>query len=162
MAAPTLVERQTPVGSRLKTGHPTLYAFSADPDVSIWETAAKPPGWEGGDKIPTTTYHNEDLRTFAARVLKEMTDGEMTVAYDPRCYPQIRALINVEGIVTVHFPNGSALSFYGYLQNFEPDDTSEEEMPTASCTIVATNTDPATGTEELPVYFPASGTGTGT
>jgi hypothetical protein len=152
----TTTARATPVGNRLKRGFRILIAFAADPDVSIWEKTVKPPGVDGGEPVDTTTQHNVDVRTFAARVLKGITEGQSKVAYDPACYPQLIALINVETWMTVHFPDGSTVDFCGFLRTFVPAEAEEPTQPEATVTFTATNQDPDTGLEQLPVYTAAA------
>lgn len=154
MTAPAVTARSAPVGPRMDDGHKTLIAFAADPDVSLWEKTVTPPGLDGGDAIETTTMHNNVLRTMAARQLKTLTDMTTMVAYLPAAFTQLLALINIETSITLHWPNNSSLSFYGYLRTFEPGDISEGEQPEATVTITPTNVDPVTRGEELPVYTP--------
>lgn len=143
--------RQTPLGTALDDGYQTLIAFAADPDVSFWEKTVTPPPVEGGDKIDVTTQHNQAWRTGAARSLKEMGEVSVTAAYDPQVYGQIIALINQNTLITVHFPDGSSLDFWGYLSSFAPSELSEGEQPEAEITIQATLRD-NNGNETAPVY----------
>lgn len=156
--APTPTARQTPAGIKLGDGYQTLITFAADPDVSLWEKTIKPPGIDGGEAIDTTTMHNEDLRTKSSRQLKDMTDSTGKCGYDPDVYNQIKNLVNVETTVTVTFPDGSTLAYYGYLRVFEPDELAEGTFPEASFTITPTNTDPTTGGEEDYVLTSVPGT----
>lgn len=142
--------RTTPTGDRLDDGYQTLIAFAADADVDLWEKTVQPPGVEGGDEVDTTTMHNETWRSRAARALKTLTNSSMTVAYDPAVYDQILSLINVNGWITVHFPDGSTLDFVGFLKNFTPNDLSEGAQPEATCEIVPTNV--LAGAETAPDY----------
>lgn len=158
MTAPTLTARTTPVGLKLNDGFSTKIAFAADPDISFWEKTVQPPGWDGGDAIDVTTMHNTTYRTFAARALVTLTESSLTVMYDPACYTQIRAIINVETSISVHFPDGSTLTFYGYLRSFEVGDHVEGEPPEATIVIQPTNVDPVTGGEEAPVVVSVAGT----
>ena len=148
----TTTARVTPHGIRLDDGFSTKIAFAADPDVSFWEKTVTPPGIDGGDAIETTTMHNVTWRTMAARALKTLTDAATTVAYDPQVIDQINALINVEGWITVSFPNGDTLDFFGFLKSFTPGDLVEGGFPDAEVVIVCTNKDPATGLESAPVF----------
>lgn len=158
MAAPTLTARSTPAGIKLDDGYSTKIAFNRDPDVSLWEKTVKPPGIDGGDAIETTTMHNSTWRTMSSRALRTLTESTFTAAYDPKVYDQIVALINAEGSITCHFPDGSTLTFYGYLKTFEVNDHSEGEQPEATCTIVPTNYDPVNRVEAAPVLVDVSGT----
>lgn len=144
--------RTTPHGIKMDDGFSTKIAFAADPDVSFWEKTVTPPGIDGGDAIETTTMHNTTWRSMAARALKTLTESSITVAWDPQVYDQIVALVNVEGLITVWFPNGDALDFYGYLKSFTPGDMSEGSPPEAEISIVPTNINPTTGAEAAPVF----------
>lgn len=154
----TTTARSTPIGTMLGDGFSTKICFTADPDVSFWEKTVQPPGIDGGDKVNNTTMFNTTYRTYHARYLKEMTDSKVMVAYDPRVYPQIVALINVATSITVYFPNGGKLAFYGYLKSFEFSENSEGNQPEATATIVCTNTNPSTGAEAGPEYTSENGT----
>ena len=158
MAAPTLTARQDPAGIKLKDGYKSVYAFNRDPDISLWEMEVGPPGMDGGDAIETSTMHNDIWRTMAARALKTLTESTFTFAYDPAVYTQLNNLINEEGSITQHFPDGSTLTFYGYLRVVEFDPLVEGEMPTGTATVTPTNQDPVTGAEEGPVVASVAGT----
>lgn len=158
MAAPTTTARQTPVGIKLDDGYSTKIAFARRPAVSFWEKTVQPPGMDGGDAIDTTTMHNTLWRTMSARALITLTESSTTVAYDPRVYTDILTLLNQEGSVTCHFPDGSKLDFYGYLKTFEPSDNTEGEQPEATVTIVPTNYDPVNRVEAAPVLTEVTGT----
>lgn len=156
--APTPTARQTPAGIKLDDGYQTLVTFAAVPTISFWEKTVTPPGLDGGDGIDTTTMWNSDWRTKSPRSLVTMTDFTMTAAYDPNLYNSILSLLNRETTVTVTFPDGSTLAFYGFLKSFEPDSLSEGEQPVCTITVVPTNQDPTTGAEQAPVLTSVSGT----
>jgi len=157
MAAPTPTVRQTPGGIKLDDGFSTKYTFAADPDLEIWEKSVTPPGYDGGDAIDTSTMWNTKLRTFNPRKLMTMTEGSFEGAYDPTCYTSILALINVETTVTVTFPDGSTVAFFGYLKTFKPNACEDGTQPTAACTIQPTNQD-SSGAEQDPVVTSVAGT----
>ena len=157
MAAPTTTTRQTPTGIAYKTGFPTKIAFNADPDVSFWEKTVKPPSYDGGDPIDTSNMHRSTYRTKAPRVLIDNGEVTATVSFDESVLTQILSLINVNGSITIHFPDGSTLDFYGYLRSFDIQEMSEDE-PTANISIVVTNWDPVNNVEQGPVLTAAPGT----
>lgn len=159
MAAPSPTTRSTPAGRMLENGYQSLITFADDPDVALWETEVTPPGIDGGQKIDVTTMHNTTWRTAAPQALSEITDNQFTCGYDPMVYNQILALRNVRTTITILFPNGDTLAYYGYLMKFEPSSLKNGEFPTANVTIVATNRD-SSGTEQSPVLTTAAGTGT--
>ncbi len=158
MAAPVTTVRGAPLGGKMGDGYQTLIAFALDPTVSFWERTVTPPGIDGGDAVETTTMHNTEWRSMAARALKTLTESSLTVAYDPLVDTNILSLISNEGSVTVHFPDGSTLDFYGYLRSFQPGDLAEGTMPEATITITPTNYDPVNKVEAAPVYKTANGT----
>ena len=144
------VSRTTPVGTALDDGFSTKIAFQADADVSFWEKTVTPPGIDGEDAIDISTMFNTAWRTFSPRSLKTGTDASGTVAWDPAVYTQIIALVNVNTLITVIFPDTSSLDFYGFLQSFVPGEMSEGEQPEADITIKVTNYNFASGVEVAP------------
>lgn len=158
MAAPAASVRSQPAGIKLKDGYKTVITFAADVDIEFWEKTVKPPGIDGGDHIEQTTMHNTSWRTMAPRSLRTLTESTTKAAYDPVLYTSILALINLETTVTVRFPDGSTLAFYGYLQKFEPDDLAEGTQPEATITITPTNFDPVNHVEASPVLVAVAGT----
>lgn len=158
MPAPAATDRQTPSGIYLENGHSTKITFARDPDISFWEKTVTPPGIDGGDAVETTNMHTVRWRSKKPRTLKTLTDMTTTVQYDPALYNQIVDLINVEDTITVEFPDGSTLAFYGFLQKFEPGELSEGAPPEATITIVPTNTDLNASTEQAPVLTSVAGT----
>ena len=142
------VVRTTPSGNMLKDGYSTKVGFENDLDVQFWEKTVTPSGYDGGDKIDITTMWNAAIRTHAARSLYDAADGSITVAYDPIVLLSIRSLINVEGIVTYTFPDGTTDSRYGYLKSFEPNELSEGSHPEATVTIAHINRNNTTDVEE--------------
>lgn len=135
----------------LEDGYQSVIVLADAPTIALFEKSVTPPGVEGGAKIDITTQHNQTVRTYAPRSLKEVTDSSMTVGYDPAVLATIIAQINRKQLITVHMPDESTWTFWGYLQNFIPGPNEEGTQPTAQCAIVTTNTDD-TGDEVLPVY----------
>lgn len=135
------VAPRTPGGVMLEDGYQTVITFALDEDIALWEKTVTPPGMEGGEKVSITTMHNREVMTYAPRSLKEVTDSQMTVAYDPAVLTSILALINIPGKITITFPDLSTWAFDGYLKNFQPGSIQEGTQPEATCTIVATNRD---------------------
>jgi len=159
MAAPATTVRQTPAGRLLKEGFPIKVAFARDPDIEFAEKAVKPPAIDGGETIDITTMFNTLVRTSYPRTLHTIGPITGRVAYDPLVYSKIRSnLINQNGSITVRFPEGSTLDFYGYLQMFDPQDQVEGQQPEATISIVVTNWDSTNNIEVGPVYTDVSGT----
>lgn len=67
-------------------------------------------------------------------------------------------MVNVEQTITITFPDGSTLAFYGFMKSFEPDNLEEGTFPIATVAFVPTNADPTTGDEEAPVLTSVAGT----
>lgn len=158
MAAPSAGTRTKPSGEFLKRGYRMVVGIGAASTINLFEKSTKPPGQDAGEPIDITTQWNDDLRTYASEALVTMTSMTFKAAYASAAYDEILAALNVETTITLFFPDGSTLAFYGYLQKFEPDEMTEKEQPTATCTIQPTNADPNTGSEENWVYTPPVGT----
>lgn len=158
MSAPVATPRGTPSGIKLDDGFRTLVTFAANATIGFWEKSVTPPGLDGGDAVDTSTMHNVTYRTMSPRHLKTMTEFTMTAAYDPLLFTTALSLINVKTTVTVTFPDGSTLAFYGFLKGFEPGELVEGTQPEVTLTVVPTNQDPTTGAEEAAVLVNAVGT----
>jgi hypothetical protein len=152
MAAPAPSPRGVPAGAKLDDGYRTTITVASTPTISFWERSVKPPGIDGGAPVDISTMLSNTWRVMAPRALRTLTNSTARVAYDPRLYSDIVALINVPTTITIHFPDGSSLAFYGFLQNFEPADLVEGTPPEATLTIAPTNYDPVAKVEAAPVY----------
>jgi hypothetical protein len=102
-----------------------MIAFAADPNLSFWETVVGAPGIDGGDPVPTTTMHNRSVRTLAPRRLKSHTAFQVQGKFGGATIDQVYALINVNGWITVHWPDETNYSFPGYLKSFQPGQSQE-------------------------------------
>ena len=141
MAAPTPVARGTPAGAAIQDGFSTTVSFTGYTSISFWEVTVQPPGIDGGDAVNTTTMLNGTWRTMAPRQLKTLTEAKCNGAYNDTLYTSIVAMINDLVEITVAFPNGKALTFWGYLKSFEPGEIQEDEQPRADFVIQPTNFD---------------------
>lgn len=158
MAAPSLVARGTPAGIQLTDGYSTTIALENLTTISFWETDVAPPPIDGGEPIDLTTHHNATYRTFASRSLKTLEPFDVTAGYDPNVYSQVLAQINIVQSITVTLPDGSTLTFWGFLRRMVKAGLVEGTMPTLVVTFVPTNRDPSDGSEAGPAYVDVSGT----
>ena len=152
MAAPAVTARTEPVGERLRNGHRTVVAFALDPDIILWEKTIELGERDNGDPIDNSTMWNDADRTKSPRALHEWSDNSMTVGFSPAVLPLIYALQGKEGAVTVHFPNLSTWSFWGYLRTFGGVTLEDGTSPEATAAFVITNWDPVNNVESPPVY----------
>jgi hypothetical protein len=136
--------------ARLDDGYQTLISFAADTTVKFWEKTVTPPGVDGGGEIDTTVMANTAYRTRCPKSLITMSNASLTVAYDPATYDEILALVNINTLITITFPDGSKLAFYGWLNSFTPGECQEGEQPTAEIEIIASNH--TGGVETGPLY----------
>ena len=137
--------------ARLDDGFSTLLTFSEDSNVQMWEKGVTPPGVSGGGENDTSTMRNTTWRTKSPKGLISMMPASATVAYDPAVYDEIIAMCNVNQQITVTFPDDSTLVFWGWIDEFTPNEAVEGEQPTADLTIIPSNQN-AAGTETAPVY----------
>lgn len=142
----------------LTEGYSSKITFAADADVDLWEKEVTPPGVDAGDMIDITTMFNSTWRTFAFRALKTVSEASMTVAYDPLVLDQIIALVGVNTLVTIWFPNTDTWVVQGGLRFFQPSALVHGQQPEAACTIAFTNWDGSS--EVAPDYHASPGTGT--
>ncbi len=135
-------------------GFSTTIAFSAGGsgiDVFMAEKTVTPPGISGGGANDVTTMRNTAWRTNAPKQLKTLTNSSLTVAYDPAIYDEILAILIVNQLITITFPDGATVAFWGWLDEFTPGDSEEGAQPTADIVIVPSNRNDS-GTEVAPSY----------
>lgn len=138
---------------RLTDGFSTTIDFDLFPNVDFFEISVKPVGIDGGGENDTTTMRNIEWRTRQPKKLKTLTEGTFSAAYRSEVYDTIVAMVNVVQEMTVTFPDGSTLTFLGWLNSFEPSELVEGEQPTADVTFMASN-QTTLGVETPPVYVP--------
>ena len=158
MAAPTLTARTPPSGIKLREGFSTVVAFSRNPSINLFERSTQPPSVDNGEPIDNTTQFNTTWRTMRPRTLISSGPHTFKFLYDPACYDEIVALCGKEGSITEHLPDGSTLSYFGYLQKAEFDELEEGKEPSGTATIMATHYDPENHVEAGPVLVSVAGT----
>lgn len=160
MAAPTPSARTLPTGYKMPEGFKSLITFSTNPGLNIWEIDVKPPGVESGEPINTTTQQNIEWRTMSMPQLKTLETITIKFAYDADVMQtDLVALCgNNNATVTILYPQGTKVAFYGALNKVEFDPFKEKEFPTGTMTVVPTNWDNANRVEAGPVWSD-SGTG---
>lgn len=123
---------------RLDDGHATTYTFANFPNVKLYEKEITPPGMSGGGANNTTTLRNVRFRTFAPKKLKTLTNSTFVAAYDPAVYIDLFSMLQVKQLISVTFPPpvSRKLSFWGWLDEFQPNRVVEGEQPTAQCTVI--------------------------
>ena len=158
MTAPNTIAVGTLAGIDMVDGFSIKLAIGRDPTFSLWEVSVTPPAIEGGDAISRTTHRSDTYRAMAARQLVSLEEFQVVGRWDPNNYSTALDLINKEGEITIHFPDGSTLDFYGYMRRFEPGEFVEGEPPEATATIVPTLFDTTAYVEEGWVMTEVSGT----
>lgn len=154
MAAPVITARQTPAGQRMDDGYQSVVAIESAMTINFWEKGVTPPGIDGGEAVVTTTMHNSVWRTMNSSALRTLTPVTFRAAWDVDAYDEIVVIINEIKSITVYLPAPSGnrkITFYGFLNRFEPGELVEGTQPEASVTIVPTNYDPDNLVEEGPV-----------
>lgn len=135
--------------ARIDDGHGTTISFANYPSVAFYEKTVTPPGVDGGGENDTTTMRNTAWRTKAPKQLKSLSECSFTAAYDPAVYTSIVSMVNENQQITVTFADGQTLTFWGWLNEFTPQDVTEGEQPVADVTIIPSNQN-AAGVETAP------------
>jgi len=129
-------------------GKGTTMAWTTSSSFVVEKTRIKPPGSEVND-IDITHLGNTNVRTMTPSQLSTIT----AVTFDGHHDPALTVPIGVNDTITVTFPDGSTLVFWGYLQNYEPGDIVEGAKMECSGTITISNRN-ASGVETKPAYAP--------
>jgi hypothetical protein len=141
--------------AKLTDGYQTTISFGTSTVSKLYEKTVQPPGMEAGGPIDQTIMANADLRTQMPKSLITVTANSFEAAYDPEAYDEMVASININQLITITFPDGATLKFWGWLDKFTPNEHVEGEMPTASCTIEPSNLLQLTKAETAPDFTAA-------
>lgn len=136
---------------RMDDGHATFITLSGAPTIKLYEKEVTPPGMTNGGPIDTTTMRNTNWRTMSPKQLKSLTAVSATVAYATEAIEQIWAQMGVNQEITITYPDGSTITFWGWLDEFTPGANVEGEQPTATITVHPSNHD-NDGNEVAPNY----------
>jgi hypothetical protein len=148
MAAPTpaVTALRVPAGRFLELGKQILVTIKGDGTsyntIGLWEQTVTPMSLSGGDKVNIGNQYNTKYETFVPQRLITVGPMQMTVQYDPAAIDDITQAINDNTTITIHFPNGDRLAYYGYLKEFTPGEVARNGNPTATVVIEATMWDP--------------------
>lgn len=125
------------MSSKLRDGYQTLVTFANYPTVKFYEMEVTPPGIEGGGPINQTTMHNTAWRTKWPKALKDLTPVVMTCEYDPDAFATtaVPDMIQENQLITLEFPDGDTIAFWGWVERFVPGPHVEGEKPTAEVEI---------------------------
>lgn len=134
----THTARVTPTGSFFDEGYQSLITHASDPNLSFWETIVGAPGIDGGDPVPTTTMHNVAVRTLAPRHLKSHTPFQVQGKFNGNTIDEVYALINVNGWITITWPDETNYSFPGYFKSFTPNQAQEGNPLEGTLEVVPT------------------------
>lgn len=142
---------------RIDDGFPTLVEFSENNAFGtlLWEKNVTPPGMQGGGANDTSTMRNTRWRTMSPKKLLTLSEMTVEMAYDPAVYDDFVAMMQVNQEITLHWPDGSTVLFWGWVDEFTPNEVSEGEQPTADVTIIPSNQD-GDGEEVAPEYTEGS------
>ena len=139
--------------ARMDDGHSTTIEFASEDSAGLkmYEKELSPPGIEGGGPNDTTTMRNSVYRTNAPKQLITLTDCTVKASYDAAIEDQLIALVNVNNLITITYPDGSTLAFWGWLNTWAPDPLVEGAQPEATITIHSSNQN-ASLVETAPVF----------
>lgn len=138
--------------SKMTDGFSTRISFAGSGvSLAMEETGVTPPGISGGGENDVTTMANTAWRTKMPKALKTLTNSSFTAAYSPADLDALVAAVNVNQLIAITFPDDTSWSFWGWLDEFTPNEIVEGAMPTASCTIIPSNMNDS-GAEVAPDY----------
>ncbi len=140
----------------LKNGFKTLVTFSQVlfPDF-YGEVEVTPPGTSARGGIPQSTMRNILWTTQLPKGLKELQPLTMKVAYDTRLIPVLMTLVGVNQRVTIRWPDGATLSFWGWIDEATFDSMTEDNRPIYNLSVQTSNVNAAC-VESGPVFVEGS------
>ena len=145
MVAPAATARGNPGGTKIQEGYKSTITFEDRATFEVLEIDVQLPEIMGGDRIKTSTQHNDKYHTYAPASLIDL--GEITVTcamtdntHDPAIY---ETLLNVNMGISIDIAGVADFNFWGYLRSIGSATLSEGALPTVDLIIAPTNTDDA-------------------
>jgi hypothetical protein len=105
------------------------------------EIEITPPEVDGRGGIDMTSLRNRGWITMAPKSLKALNAMTARVQYDPIMYGVVIGILQRNRQMSVTFPDGGVLTFWGWIDKFTPEGMSEGNKPTATLTIQPSNLD---------------------
>src|SRR5436190_22609477 len=121
--------------SVLTDGYQTLIEFALNPAVTFYEIEVTPPGLDALGKIDISTMHNTRWRTSVGKSLVTATDTTLVVAYDPVFYDEVLDMLWINQLITITFPDGATLDYYGTIDTLQPSSHNVGNRPADKLTI---------------------------
>lgn len=108
--------------------------------ITLWqETSVTPPAITGDGPIPMTTHYNTGVRTQKPKKLKSIGNVAATVKYDPEVIDVVMAQLQVNQQIKITFPDLTTLTFWGWLEEFNPGACEEGAEVTADIVVMISN-----------------------
>lgn len=126
---------------RLDDGFSTLVTFAGKPNIKLWTKTTKPIGLSGGGPIETKDMHRTRFRTKKPKKLLDITPGEIKCAYATEVINDIVDHLQTLDEITITFEDGTTWMFWGWMDEFMPDDCEEGAQPTATVKFEASAED---------------------
>jgi hypothetical protein len=128
--------RTFPIGE----GFPTTITLT-DAGVTFWEKTVEPLVSDGGEPVNTTSMRNVKVRTFSPRHLYQVDPVEITALYDGSFYSTLQNTssgINKNQQIVTTLPDGTTITWWGYIQKAKFDAMEEGKEPLVHLTLVHT------------------------
>lgn len=135
----------------LEDGFSTIVSLEHQLDIELYGYDVTPPGITSGGPINTTTMRNTAWRTQVHKKLKSMTPMTMTMAVVTKSIPKVQNQIGVNQLITVAFPDGLKIAFYGWIDELTFGAFREGERALATLNIIPSLVN-AQGIETPPTY----------
>jgi len=130
----------------MNDGHQTTITFTSLQLTSaaiitlvMKEKEVTPPGVSGGGANDVSTMRNETWRTLAPKNLKTLTEAPIVVAWNPGLYTEMVNMVHDNQEITITFPDGATLVFWGFVDSFTPNSQVEGAQPTANVSLIPSN-----------------------
>ena len=138
----------------LTDGFNTIISFPGA-GVQFIEIEVTPPGADGGGEIDITGMRNVKWRQRTPKALITLTKMDVKSRWDPVLYTAVVTNLNVNRAIVTLFPSltntpARRLTWWGWLNKFEPEAMKEGEDPLANLEFIPSNTN-AAGAEIAPV-----------
>lgn len=120
--------------------------------LTFVEKSVQPPDLDVGGGVDATNMRATRMRTQVPKSLITLGASKLTAYYDPIAYSSILAVMGINQIITIRFPDASTVLFRGWLNKFTPAEHREGEDALADIEFMYSSLTGGVNTEIAPVY----------
>lgn len=123
----------------LYDGQSVTFSLGVSGGIRFREKTVTPPSFKGGGPLDGTDMRNTTFRTKVSKKLLSADQIKMSGYYDPQLYSRLTTSMQFNQAINLLFVDFSLVTFYGWIEEFEPTEHKEGDNPLANFVLEVSN-----------------------